>query len=130
MNYPTPIPYVIKEIGLRSFNVTCFIKKFLSLHSDWSLSIPANRKWPFSLFDQILCWNLKRFLALWSIDEFGRVKSFLKMKWSSVVCASYSAVRNAGIVGSIEQCLAQQVDQVGEASAAHPYVARGYKGAP
>lgn len=46
--------------------------------------------------------------------------------------ASYSAsaVRNAGIVGSVEQCLVQHWGQLGEASAAHPYVARGYKGAP
>lgn len=46
------------------------------------------------------------------------------------MCLSYSAVRNAGIASTGEQCLGQQWGQLGVASAAHPYVARGYKGAP
>lgn len=48
----------------------------------------------------------------------------------SLMCLSYSAVRNAGIASTGEQCLGQQWGQLGVASAAHPYVARGYKGAP
>lgn len=61
-----------------------------------------------------------------------RVKSMTQMIYNliSLMCSSYSAVRNAGIASTGEQCLGQQWGQLGVASAAHPYVARGYKGAP
>lgn len=60
------------------------------------------------------------------------VKSMTQMIYNqiSLMCLSYSAVRNAGIASTGEQCLGQQWGQLGVASAAHPYVARGYKGAP